>query len=319
MSGKVRYPAWVGATLAASCITLLPTEASIDSGRVEKPESSVMASVLREREREADLMAAEFAKHDARNPAIIRPLLEEDGIDSKKWLDTCRECEWLESEEGQRLYDRARKYDVQEVVYGLPGVESGMRQFDRNGDTIESDKGAMGKMQVVGRVGKDRTGKPRRPGGFDEVLRIYKELEKLENNEKPDPRHEGFVKRYMEPLKEDARLFGGTRKDAWESLLRDEEANEAAGIIYLGFLKHMYKSMSIALEMYNAGEGGRAHFPDDAREYRKAVFKRQGKWDNLIANECPEIDRKIRDYGKRFHPQYKDAFIAYRARNPIGR
>ncbi len=213
----------------------------------------------------------------------------------------CKKCEWLKSDEAMRLYMTAKRYGVEEVAYGLPGTESNYMQFDDDGNTIESPKGAVGKLQVLGKMGRTSDGKMKKKGGFDEVWHMFND---------PLPHQRRFIEKYKKSMDEDARLLRGTREDVYNRILNDESANEANGFAYLGFLKEACEGdINMALEAYNAGRTGRRKFPNDARKYRESIFSRQEEWDMLLNETCPEMEMNRDGFYERLYTRHMSNYF----------
>ncbi len=201
--------------------------------------------------------------------------------------EQCKKCKWLESPKTKDLYEKAKKYGVEGVAYGLPSRESDFMHFDKHGKPVESHKGAVGKLQVRKKEGKKNDD----PGGFDEVYEIF-------NN--PKSRHRDFIEKYKDSINKDAIFLRGEKKEVWKRVKYDPDANEIVGYVYLGYLKEKSGGdINIALERYNAGWNGRKKYPNNARKYRKGVLSRQKKWHNLKETVCPEIESRYKAFQER--------------------
>ena len=213
----------------------------------------------------------------------MRQRIEDRGYDWDKWRVQCERCNWLDSEEAARLLAVSSEFNVEEVAFGLPEQESSNSHLDKNGNVIESEDGAIGKLQVIGKVGNSngKMKKKRVKGGFDEIWYMFNEPRKYQFS---------FIEEFRPVLDKYRPFFTGSKKDVWNNL-KSEKVNEVAGFLYLGFLKHSISGGDIgkALEMYYAGPTGREKFPEDSRRYKLGVIKKQERIDHLEKNVCPRI------------------------------
>ena len=221
-------------------------------------------------------LSEKMAKVSVREPEIVRPYVEGEGYSIGEWSRTCKRCEWLGSEEARRLRRIAEDFGVGEVAYGLPDAESNFNHFDKEGNPIESKKGAVGKLQLLGNMGSGKNGEKREVGGFDEVYAIC-------NN--PTKGHASFLIAYGYYIGKWGMPLRGEEDEVWSNIMHSEVANEIAGYMYLGYLKHKSGGdIDAALQIYNAGMNGKAI------EYRDAVLARQAEWEDLEKNVCPKIN-----------------------------
>lgn len=279
-----KYILKVTAGTTAATLLLIATARHIEPESFDLDEHRVVYRQQPGQESLGDL-SHEYAlwklKQDLQEPEKMKKLLALEGYKWKDWQRDCRDCEWIESGEAKRLEDVAEDFDV-EVPHGLPGRESDFMQFDKYGNPVESKKGAIGKLQVLGKMGKNEND-PKMVGGFDEVWYIY-------NN--PQPRHRKFIEKFEKSIKKYTYLMRGSRDEVWNNIQQNEVANEVNGFTYLGYLKEKSGgNISIALEKYVAGPNGRKKYPKNARKYRNSVLGRQEKWDNLSKEVCPKVKR----------------------------
>lgn len=245
-------------------------------------------------EREDERFARLSTEADMDDPRTRAELFIENGYTEEQ----CKKCEWLESPKTKDSYEKARKYGVEEVAYGLPSRESDFKHFDKHGNPVESLKGAVGKLQVRKKDKKKKDD----PGGFDEVYEIF-------NN--PKPRHRDFIEKYKDAIEEDAIFLRGEKKEVWKKAKHDPDVNEIVGYAYLSYLKEKSGGdINIALERYNAGWNGREKYPNNARKYRNSVLSRQKGWDNLMDKTCPEIESRYKAFQERRYQTRKSNYLA---------
>ena len=253
---------------------------------------------LAEIERQAEEFARLATEADLNDPITELEFRKENGYTEEQ----CKKCEWLESPKAKDSYENARKYGVEEVSYGLPSRESDFMHFDKHGNPLESHKGAIGKLQVLGKMGKAKNGKKREVGGFDEVYEIF-------NN--PKPRHRDFIEKYKDSIEEDAIFLRGKYEEVWKRVKYDPDVNEIVGYAYLSYLKEKSGGdINIALERYNAGWNGRKKYPNNARKYRVSVLSRQKEWDNLMYKTCPEMKSRLNALEERRYKWHKSNYLA---------